>query len=144
MENKLIIAIIVTSLVAGSLSFVGGVKYQQTKLPARRASLADRHGTGGVGETFGENFGPRGFTPIRGEIVTISEGSLSIKLPDGSGKIVLLEKTARINRVEEASVEDLSAGVQISVFGQENDDGSLTARDIQIEEVPLEEVPPVD
>jgi hypothetical protein len=53
-------------------------------------------------------------------------------LPDDSSKIILLTDTSEINKTEEGSIEDLSEGTKITVFGQENSDGSITAQNIQI------------
>jgi hypothetical protein len=122
MKNNLIIAVILTALVVGTTSFWGGMKYQKSKTP----NFQEMRG----------QLGPRTrnqvLRPITGEILSQDDQSLTVKLADNSSKIILLSENSTINKTEAGTKEDLKQGVKITVFGQENSDGSLTAQNIQI------------
>jgi hypothetical protein len=73
-----------------------------------------------------------GFRPINGEIISADDKSVTVKLADGSSKIVLLSDKTQINKAEMATVKDLTAGQKIMVVGQDNPDGSVSATNIQL------------
>jgi len=73
-----------------------------------------------------------GFRPVSGEIIKADTTSITVKLEDGSSKIILLSKNTAINRAEKVSAFDLTVGTTIAVFGSENPDGSITAQNVQI------------
>jgi hypothetical protein len=58
---------------------------------------------------------------------------VTVKLPDGSSKIVLISENTKINKMTEGSIDDLETGKQIVVFGQENSDKSISATNIQLD-----------
>ena len=104
--------------------FFAGMKYQQSKAPSLR--------------TFGTQIGRqngnvnRGFRPTTGQIVSIDATSMTVKLADGSTKIVLLNDKTQINKASDGALSDLVKDVQVAVFGTENSDGSVTAQSIQL------------
>lgn len=123
MKNLIIITIILVLVVGGS-TFFGGMKYQETKSPragffqgARNGQLAQRN---------------QGFRPVNGEILSLDDKSITVKLQDGSSKIILLTDTTAINKSAEGSRSDLKTGEKVAVFGTENSDGSVTAQNIQL------------
>lgn len=62
----------------------------------------------------------------------MDSNSLTIKLQDGSSKIVILsDKTAYV-KSDKASKTDLKAGETVAVFGTDNSDGSVTAQNVQL------------
>jgi len=69
--------------------------------------------------------------------------TITVKLPDGSSKIILLSEKTSINKASEGSVADLVVGEKVAVFGTTNTDGSVTAQNIQINPVArnLEAIP---
>ena len=69
---------------------------------------------------------------VRGEIISQDKKSITVKLPDGSSKIILISENTKINRTTEGSVDDLETGKQIVVFGQENSDKTISATNIQL------------
>lgn len=126
--------VIVVVLAVGAAGFVGGIQYQKSKNP----SFPGRLGNGqfqGVqfrqGQGAGQNRLP-GFRPVAGEIVSVDETTLTVKLEDGSSKIVILSDKTEINKAEIGARSDLSAGVRVAVFGTDNSDGSVTAQSIQL------------
>jgi len=126
MKKNLIITIVVAVLVGG-VCFFAGIKYQQSKQPAFPRQFAGQMGGGQGG---GAN--RLGFRSVNGEIISTDEKSITVKLQDGSSKIVIVSETTQINKAEQANKEDLKVGEKVAVFGQENSDGSVTAQNIQI------------
>jgi len=126
MKNSIIIAILVAIIVGGG-AFFGGMKYQQSKQPA----FTRQSGMQGV--RTGAN--RAGFRPVNGEIISSDDKSITVKLQDGSSKIVLISDKTEINKAAEATKDDLKTGEKVAVFGQENSDGSVTAQNIQINSV---------
>ena len=124
MKNNLLITVIV-SLLVGGVAFYGGMKHQQSKLPNFGGRIAD--GQRGVNNTR-----PSGLRTIMGEVISKDDQSITVKLNDGSSKIVILSETTQINKASEAAIEDLVEGETISAFGTENSDGSITAQNIQM------------
>jgi len=61
--------------------------------------------------------------------------TITVKLEDGSSKIILLSEKTSINKASEGSITDLTAGEKVAVFGTTNADGSVTAQNIQINPV---------
>jgi len=128
MKNSIIIAILVAIVVGGG-AFFGGMKYQQSK----QLSFMKQGGTGMQGiRTGANNRMGTGFRPVNGEILSTDDKSITVKLQDGSSKIVLFSDKTEINKAAEATKEDLKTGEKVAVFGQENSDGSVTAQNIQL------------
>lgn len=73
-----------------------------------------------------------GFRPVSGEIISSDSKSITVKLQDGSSKIVLLTDKTTVSKSAEANVADLKTGEKVAAFGQENSDGSVTAQSIQL------------
>lgn len=128
MMKKAIIVILV--LIACGAGFFGGMKYQQGK---RSTFLGQFNGRQGMRPSQGQLGGNRqSFRPVSGEIIGSDDKSITVKLPDGSNKIILLSETTTINKAAEATKGDLGNGEEVMVFGQENPDGSVTASSVQI------------
>ncbi len=121
--NKSLIITILVALVVGAGSFFGGVKYQQSQTPAQSNS---QRGSRGQGQN------NQGFRPVVGEIVSVDDKSLTVKLMDGSSKIVLFGGKMTINKTSDATKTDLQVGGKVGVFGTTNSDGSVTAQNIQL------------
>lgn len=149
-------------LVVGVGSFFGGTQYQasvEAKKVALVSSLAgqgDQGGKGGgqysrsgqmmggrnpgsgsdaglgkgTGNTSGRMMG--GNRPIVGDIISADDKSITVKLLDGSSKIVLLSTTSELTKTASATKTDLVAGAKVGVFGTTNADGSVTAQTIQL------------
>ena len=116
MKNNMIVISIIVALVVGAGGFFAGMRYQQSKNPTAR------------------NFGQRGqgFKPVNGEIISQDDKSITVKLQDGSSKIILLTSTTTFNKSAEGSKADLKIGERVAVFGSENSDGSVTGQNIQL------------
>ncbi len=127
MKNNLAITVIV-AIVIGAGAFFGGMKYQQFKMLS-----GFRQFTNGNMIRNGTRQGARiGFRPINGEIIASDDKSITVKLADGSSKIILLSDKTAINKAAEATKADLKTGEKVAAFGTENSDGSMTAQNIQL------------
>ncbi len=138
MKNFLIITIIAV-VIAGGLSFFGGMKYGESK--------NSQGGTSGVNSSFGggqqrmrqggnfgvgqrSGFGQGGF--VNGEIISKDATTMTVKLGDGGSKIVFFSSSTSIMKSAGGSLNDLLLGGQITVMGKTNSDGSVTAETIQV------------
>ncbi|MFH2019490.1 MAG: hypothetical protein ABII80_02660 [bacterium] len=133
MKNITIILVIL-GLVIGGISFYGGTLYQKGRTP----SFADRIGftrpgaSGQQGGTQGRQAGFSGNRPISGEVISSDATTLTLKLSDGSSKIVLLSDKTVINKTEATDISVLTPGVSLTVFGASNPDGSISADNINL------------
>ncbi len=125
MKNNIVVIAILALLVGGGIGFFGGTKYQQSKRP----SFGQFNGRDGSAATGARIRNGNGTT---GDIISVDANSITVKMPDGSSKIVLLTGTTSINKAATAAVSDLTVGERISAFGTTNTDGSITATNVQI------------
>ena len=137
MKKNFTVLIIVFIIVAGG-SFYGGMKFQQSQKPAafNRANFANVNGTqrqqfaqngGGMMRGGGQN---GGF--LNGDIISKDDKSLTIKLNDGSTKIIFYSDATQVGKFDQGTPIDLVVGQIVSVTGQANQDGSVSAQNIQI------------
>ena len=133
--KKEILYPVITAVVVGALAFFGGMKYQQMQRGNFRS--------GGQGGNFimqgGRTDGPvgtggqrgMGSRPTIGEIISADDKSITVKMDDGSSKIVLISDTTTINKTDPGAKTDLTVGTKVGVFGTDNN-GTVTAQNIQI------------
>ena len=70
---------------------------------------------------------------ILGEVLTVSENTITVKGQDDTEQSVsLTDKTIIRRNGSSGSREDLAAGTKVAVFGHPNDEGQVTARLIRI------------
>lgn len=129
MKNSIVVTIILIAVV-GVGAFYAGTKYQQSK----RTAIMGQFG-GQAGQRMGFSGNRTGFRPVNGEILSTDDKSITVKLQDGSSKIVLVANTTSIIKSSKASKSDLKTGEKVAVFGTENSDGSVTAQNIQLNPV---------
>ena len=123
MKNKnIIITGIIALLIGGGVGFFGGMKYQQSKTLGRATGMFQR-GTG---------LRNMNGMAVRGQIISADTNSITVKMPDGSTKIVILSSTTMIGKTTTGSATDLTTGVNVIVFGNTNSDGSVTAQNVQV------------
>lgn len=123
MKNNYIITAIIV-LIVGGIAFYGGMQYQKSQ----RVSFGGTRGQGGNFMMRGGNSGGM----VTGQIVSQDDTSVTVKLQDGSSKIVILSKTTAINKQASGTKDDLKSGERVAVFGTTNSDGSVTAQSIQL------------
>ena len=132
MKNKYLMTVIVAIFV-GVLVFLAGMKYQSSQA-TRGANPGRQFGTGNNTNGRQNGLGRFGGTgrPVAGEIISLDDKSITVKLQDGSSKIVLLTSSTSIFKSSEASKSDLMSGIKVLATGAENSDGSITASNVQL------------
>ncbi|MCL5969938.1 MAG: DUF5666 domain-containing protein [Patescibacteria group bacterium] len=129
MKNNIVIMVVIVVLV-GIGAFFGGTKYQQSK---QQTAFSRQGGPQGTRTGQGQQQGNRqGFRPVTGDIISSDSNSITVKLSDGSSKIVILSAQTAIIKASQATKDDLKTGEKVAVFGQTNTDGSITAQNIQL------------
>ncbi len=121
---KNIALIVLALLIVAGGAFFAGTKYQAGKNQSFFRSVS------GQGQF--RQMNRSGLRPVTGEIISSDDKSVTVKLQDGSSKIVLFSDKTTINKASKGTKEDLKTGENIAVFGQENTDGSVTAQSIQL------------
>lgn len=120
MKKEIIFLIIL--ILVGVGAFYGGIKYQQNKISQR--TFFQREGwerTNQLRERI-----------VSGEIILKDEKSLTLKLPDGSTKIVFISDKTKISKMTEGTLEDLEIGKQVMIIGNQTTEGVFLADQIQI------------
>ncbi len=154
MKRWLVAVVIIAVIAVGVGAFFGGKASGGTPSPqealkvltnltaAQRQSLFANGsglgqlfgGTRGAGAGAGPANGSGGFTT--GTIVSSDSNSVTVKLSDGSTKIVLYAPSTVIAVSKTGSSSDLTAGQDVTVTGTANSDGSITATRIQVGTLP--------
>jgi len=134
MKQHIILPIVLSAVIAGGGGFFAGTKYQQSK---RGNFVQMNGGPGGTmmfrnGNGAGNGGTRSGFRPVAGAIIKTDDTSITVKLSDGSSKIVLVSEKTTVNKATEGSKSDLTIGTSVAVFGNANSDGSVTAQNIQL------------
>ena len=133
--NKILVPVLLTALLGFGGGFFAGTKYQEshpsrpTNFQGIRGQFTGRtlQGSGNPNPNFRQNA-----RPINGEITALDDKSLTVKLPDGSSKLVLFSDSTSIDQMTKAAKTDLTIGSTVFASGQENSDGSLTATRIEL------------
>jgi hypothetical protein len=125
--KKAILIIVAIAIVVGGLSFYGGMKYQESKIPKGVAGRNFQN-TGGLNGSTGQ----RSSNFSNGEIVSKDDKSVTIKLGDRGSKIIFYSDTTEISKFVAGTANDLEIGKSVTINGTTNQDGSLTAQSIQI------------
>jgi len=138
MKNKQmhIITMVVLLIVIGAGSFFVGTKYQQRKSVSNfRQQITGGQGQGRNAQNtdLARNRGQvPGFRQTIGEIISVDDKSITVKMTDGSSKIVLISDSTTINQSTTAAKTDLKVGINVAVNGDQNTDGSVSGRNIEI------------
>ena len=130
MKQQHILSMIFVAILIGGIGFFAGMQYQKMQRGQMIEQLSGGRTQmqGGQGRMVQKN----GQSPVLGEITSQDDTSLTVKLPDGSSKIVILSQTTAINKQAAGSIGDLKIGENIMVVGSSNADGSVTAQNIQL------------
>lgn len=129
MKNLPIIFAVILVVVASG-AFFGGMKYQESKTPSRNGNPAQNQ------------FRQRNIansTAVNGAVLNVDAKTLTVKLSDGSSKIILFSDKTTVSESTASATTDIKTGEKVAVFGTTNPDGSVTAQNIQIN--PLNRVP---
>lgn|SRR3989338_6812494 len=126
MKNNNLITIIIAIVIAIG-GFFAGIEYQKKQAPNFQGKQFMRGNFTGQRAT---NF--QGMRPVSGDIISQDDKSITVKMEDGSTKIVILSNKTMINKASTGSKKDLKTGIRVVVFGIENSDGSITAQNISL------------
>lgn len=134
-KNNLLILLLI--VIFTGIGFFAGTKYQQTRIFSQRSQFGGRiQGVNNPGNQV--NRGRIGGRQVVGEIISQDDRTITVKLQDGSSKVILLSETTSINKASQGSPADLTVGLKVGVFGTENADGSVTAQNIQLNPISRE------
>lgn len=131
-------------VVVGAASFYGGMKFSESKGAASHGQRLQQfsgnlaNGQGGtfiMKSTDGTVKAPNaanGTAFTAGKIVQVGPQSITVQMQDGSSKVILYSSSTQINKEAVGSATDLASGSTITVQGESNSDGSITAKTIQV------------
>ena len=125
--------IIIVVVLAGAVSFYGGMKYAGSKNMAQTSRGDFQNFRAGATAGIGGRQGGRqmgGF--MGGEIIAKDDKSVTIKLRDGGSKIVFFSGSTQVMKAVGGSIADLNVGSEITIMGDSNTDGSISAKSIQL------------
>ncbi len=136
-KNQHIIITAVLVVVVGVAAFFAGTMYQKSQratfaLNGQAGQFQGRQGGGFRGGNAGFGGGANGFRPVVGEIISSDTNGITVKLEDGSSKIVIVSDKTTINKAATGTKDDLKTGEKVAAFGSQNSDGSITAQSIQL------------
>lgn len=136
--NKNLIVMVIIAVIFATGGFIGGMKYQQSKTPNFAGRFNDQNRSNVRSQFQGRanvtpGAGQNGFSrPTTGKITSIDDKGIRVSLDDGSSKIILFGDNTNIGKSDQIKKEDLKEGDQVTVFGQANSDGSITAQAVQV------------
>ena len=129
MTKKVLIVSLIAVLISAGSGFIAGMKYQESKTPQFARFFQNSQSRNQFSQRVGQITGVRS---VSGKLISKDKSSITIELADSSSKIILLSDSSQITKTNSGTDTDLTEGTQVTVFGQENSDGSLTAQNIQI------------
>jgi len=130
--KKTILFLIILIIVGGG-SFWGGIQYEKNKISSQRPSFQNLQNLSPEQrQQFAQRAGGTGTNFLSGEVISKDEQSLTLKMSDGGSKIIFFSDSTQISKTTEGKIEDIEVGKQIIVSGNQNSDGSYTAKTIQL------------
>lgn len=140
MKKNILIIIIAAAVVAAGGAFYGGLKYGQRQGIRGPGGFADiNFGNGQMRIIQGDAVGGGAQRTMRigggmtaGDIISKDDKSITLKLRDGGSKIIFLSDAVEISKSVSGSLADLEVGKTVTIDGTANQDGSITARTIQL------------
>lgn len=121
----MIVAMLVIAVVCGGVGYKIGSKMSQLKRTAQFAGMRQQGGQRNQMMKIGGR-------AVNGEILSVDANGVTVKLADGSSKIVLMSDKTVVNKAEVAKITDLKTGNKVMIFGTENSDGSVSANNVQL------------
>lgn len=129
--------IILVAIVVGVLSFYGGYKYGFTKKTSGQfgtfQNQQGRIGNRQIGMNIRAGGGENGGGMVNGSVVSKDQSSITVQLGNNGGsKLVLFSTSTLVRQSSEVSLDQVKVGENVSIRGQQNSDGSITANSIQL------------
>jgi len=137
MNKTLLTTIIATAVIVGGGAFYGGIQYQKNQSPASKFGQTGSQRFAGMGANASSSrlTGQVGGMTT-GDIIAKDAASITVKLRDGSSKIIFYSDTSSIEKSVSGTSGDLAVGKTVIVNGKTNSDGSITAQSIQLRTIP--------
>jgi hypothetical protein len=129
-KNMMILVAVVLIIIAAASGFFGGMMYQKNQTPVFAGAAGRGNFAGRFGGQGGQNVAA--FRPVRGQVLDMNNNSLTVKMSDGSTKIVVLSSSTAFMQSTKAALTDVKTGDTVNVVGTANSDGSVTAQQVQI------------
>jgi len=139
MNSKPVLTTLIVVLVSLGIGFAGGYFFRNYRLSKMRSNFNGQfQGRTGTMPRAGNGQGAqRGFGGmVTGEVISQDEKSITVKVADGSSRIVILGDSTTYSQTQTAPKSDLKVGDKVGVFGTANSDGSVTATSIQLNPTP--------
>ncbi len=133
-SNKHLLVTIIIAIIFTAIGFFAGSKISQNKgrrnmmmgNPPGQMEFGGNNLKNGSGNR--SNMGGN----VMGEISSNDSNSITVKMANGSSKIVLFTEKTSINKATQAVFSDLKVGERVMIFGSTNTDGSVTAQNVQL------------
>ncbi len=139
--KKTIWYVIIAAVVAGGIGFFAGMQIEKGNSVSQNGLGSGRTFQGQTGlpaQAGAQNGRQRSFSGqgnggfAGGEILSKSDTGITLKLNDGSSRIVIFSDATKVMKSVEGSKDDLALGSQVTVQGVLNQDGSITAQTVQL------------
>lgn len=135
MKKNLNLIISIAALILGFVSgyFVRGYRYanQRPNFEGKPNFIGDNRGNNnwtGNGQGNQRKMGGA----VMGEVTNVDDKSITVKMFDGSSKIIILAESTKYMESQESQKDKVKVGLNVSVIGQQNPDGSMTADTLQL------------
>lgn len=133
MNKATLYIIFITALIGvGGGAFYGGMQFKKSQTTSRFAEFQSGNFQGLRSAGTPDQARNNGSGVISGQIVSKDENSITVQLADGSSKIIFFSGSTQIGKFEQGTAQDLTGGQNITIIGQTNSDGAITAESIQI------------
>lgn len=112
-------------------AFFGGM-YYATPTNTQQAGTDEQNGRNFRNRPGGQGFG-KGFGGgmVTGSVLSLDATSMTVTLPEGGSKIVILSQDTKVSHTTESTLDAVKVGDTVSVMGTPNQDGSVTAQRIE-------------
>ncbi len=131
MKKSIIIVLVLLCIGAGS--FYGGLLYAKSQ-PQQgnggNSRLQQGGGANGSGRSGMRGNANGGF--VSGDILSKDDKSITVKIRTGGSKIVFVSDATKVAKMVEGALSDVVVGQQVTVTGDQNSDGSISAQSLQI------------
>jgi hypothetical protein len=128
MKNAKVLVPTILLLIGLGAGFLGGMQFKNYQIGKSRGNFQRFTGD----KTVGQNGTMMRGGAITGSILSMDDKSVTVKLLDGSSKIILFSTSTTYSNTITGAKTDLKVGENVAVIGAANSDGSVTATSIQI------------
>lgn len=141
MDKKIILIMLVIAVICGGVGYKVGGKMSQVKRFAQFAGMRQQGGQGsgqglrdgsGQGKMGGGQMMGQGRRHTEGEILSVDEKGVTVKLVDGSSKIVLFSDKTTFATSSTIDKSKIVVGGKVDIVGDPNTDGSVSAASVQL------------